>query len=100
MKCGSASQALHIRTLTLEGARRLFDETGARRSSGVATDLDVLMANLYRDEGERDEDAVRMARQLNKVALEVAQVLLTEMVVEVVEVHIAPELKLLLLEKL
>jgi outer membrane protein TolC len=38
----TAREALHIRQLTLDASKRLFDETSARRSSGVATDLDVL----------------------------------------------------------
>ncbi len=63
----AARQALHIRTLTLEGARRLFDETGARRSSGVATDLDVLSAEVQVENGRRalvqQEQAVRNAEE-------------------------------------
>lgn len=42
----SARETLRIRQLSLELAQRLLDENTARRSSGVATDLDVLTAEV------------------------------------------------------
>lgn len=42
----SARETLRIRLLSLELAQRLLDENIARRSSGVATDLDVLTAEV------------------------------------------------------
>lgn len=63
----AARQALRIRELTFEGARRLFDETSARRSSGVATDLDVLSAEVQVENGRRavvqQEQTVRNAEE-------------------------------------
>jgi outer membrane protein len=63
----AARQALRIRELTLEGARRLFEETSARRSSGVATDLDVLSAEVQVENGRRavvqQEQTVRNAEE-------------------------------------
>jgi outer membrane protein TolC len=63
----AARQALHIRQLTLEGARRLFDEISVRRTSGVATDLDVLSAEVQVENGRRalvqQEQSVRNAEE-------------------------------------
>jgi outer membrane protein TolC len=42
----SARETLHIRQLSLDLARRLFEENQARRSTGVMTDLDVLTAEV------------------------------------------------------
>lgn len=42
----SARETLRIRQLSLELAQKLLDENTARRSSGVATDLDVLSAEV------------------------------------------------------
>ncbi|MSU23964.1 MAG: TolC family protein [Opitutus sp.] len=42
----SARETLRIRQLSLELAQRLFDENQARRNTGVATDLDVLTAEV------------------------------------------------------
>ena len=42
----SARETLRIRQLTLEYNQRLFEENDARRSTGVATDLDVLTAEV------------------------------------------------------
>ena len=42
----SARETLHIRQLSLELARRLFDENQTRRTTGVMTDLDVLTAEV------------------------------------------------------
>jgi len=63
----ASRQALHIRQLTLEGARRLFDEISVRRTSGVATDLDVLSAEVQVENGRRalvqQEQSVRNAEE-------------------------------------
>ena len=42
----AARESLRIRQLTLERFQLLFDENQARRTSGVATDLDVLTAEV------------------------------------------------------
>jgi outer membrane protein len=42
----SARETLRIRLLSLELAQKLLDENTARRTSGVATDLDVLSAEV------------------------------------------------------
>jgi outer membrane protein TolC len=42
----SARETLRIRLLSLELAQKLLDENTARRTSGVATDLDVLTAEV------------------------------------------------------
>lgn len=42
----SAREVLRIRQLSLELAQRLFEENQTRRSTGVATDLDVLTAEV------------------------------------------------------
>lgn len=42
----SARETLRIRQLSLELAQRLYDENTAKRNSGVATDLDVLTAEV------------------------------------------------------
>lgn len=42
----AAREALRIRQLTLERNERLLDENSARRTSGVATDLDVLTSEV------------------------------------------------------
>jgi outer membrane protein len=42
----AARETLRIRQLSLELAQRLLDENTARRTSGVATDLDVLTAEV------------------------------------------------------
>jgi outer membrane protein len=42
----SARETLRIRQLSLELAQKLFDENKDRRTSGVATDLDVLTAEV------------------------------------------------------
>lgn len=42
----AAREALRIRQLTLERNQLLFEENAARRTSGVATDLDVLTAEV------------------------------------------------------
>ena len=42
----NARETLRIRNLTLETQTRFFEENGTRRSTGVATDLDVLNAEV------------------------------------------------------
>jgi outer membrane protein len=63
----TARESLHIRQLTLDASKRLFDETSARRSSGVATDLDVLSNEVQVANNERakvqQEQNVRNAEE-------------------------------------
>lgn len=42
----AARETLRIRQLTAQSSQRLFDENQARRTTGVATDLDVLSAEV------------------------------------------------------
>ena len=42
----AARETLRIRQLTVQSSQRLFDENSARRTTGVATDLDVLSAEV------------------------------------------------------
>jgi outer membrane protein len=61
----AARESLRIRQLTLEYNKTLLDETQARRNSGVATDLDVLSADVQLANARRAvvqaEQAVRDA---------------------------------------
>ena len=56
----AARETLRIRQLTLQSAQRLLDENQVRRTTGVATDLDVLEAEVGVANGRR---AVLQAEQ-------------------------------------